>query len=251
MFEPYFSIQAKEVRSELGRGLEGQINGRSYWLGTYDYASRKSANDEAEAQKHFTPHAGHGIYLGDGKQILARFLMRDKLRDDAKEVVKNFQHMGLNVHILSGDHEFSVRHTALELGIKVFAAGQSPSEKLHYVKSLQEQGKNVTMVGDGINDLPVLSGARLSIAMGKASDLTKLNSDAILLNEKLEALFQAFSTARRGRTIIKQNIGWALIYNLTMLPLAAMGMVPPYFAALGMSLSSLIVVFNSIRLKKV
>jgi len=105
------------------------------------------------------------------------------------------------------------------------------------------------MVGDGINDLPVLSGARLSIAMGRASDLTKLNSDAVLLNEQLSTLACAFHTANKGRTIIKENISWALAYNIIMLPLAAMGWVPPYFAALGMSLSSLIVVFNSLRLK--
>ncbi|TNC82631.1 MAG: copper-translocating P-type ATPase [Oleiphilus sp.] len=250
VFLPFQSIKAKNVRSELGKGICGQVNGRDYWLGTYDYAVKQSANDEANAKKHFTPHAGHGIYLGDGRQILARFLLKDKVRQDAKEVVKQLQKTGMEVHILSGDHEFSVRHTALELGIKTFAAGESPSEKLDYVKALQAAGRNVTMVGDGINDLPVLSGARLSIAMGGASDLTKLNSDAILLNENLSALATAFITSRHGRTIIKQNIAWALLYNLAMLPLAAVGAVPPYFAALGMSLSSLIVVFNSLRLKK-
>ena len=105
------------------------------------------------------------------------------------------------------------------------------------------------MVGDGINDLPVLSGARLSIAMGGASDITKLNSDAVLLNSHMSVLNIAFQSADRGRKIIKQNMAWAIGYNLIMLPLAAMGLVPPYFAALGMSLSSLIVVFNSLRLK--
>lgn len=248
VFLPFQSIKAKNVRSELGKGISGEVNGRQYWLGTYDFASGQSANDEADAQKHFTPHAGHGIYLGDGKQVLARFLLKDKLREDAKAVVKQLQKMGMNVHILSGDHEFSVRHTALELGIPSFAAGQSPGEKLDYIRTLQNAGKKVTMVGDGINDLPVLSGARLSIAMGSASDLAKLNSDAILLNENLSALAEAFITGRQGRTIIQQNIAWALLYNLAMLPLAAVGAVPPYFAALGMSLSSLIVVFNSLRL---
>jgi P-type Cu2+ transporter len=249
VFKPFFAISAKEVSTQLGRGIQGQVNGRDYWLGNYEWASGQSANDNQNTAQHYTPHAGHGIYLGDGKSILARFLLSDKIRDDAQIAIRDLKRMGLTVHILSGDHEFSVRHTALELGIEKFAASQSPEQKLAYVNALKNEGKAVTMVGDGINDLPVLSGARLSIAMGQASDLTKLNSDAILLNEQLSTLACAFQTAHKGRTIIKQNISWALAYNVAMLPLAAMGWVPPYFAALGMSLSSLIVVFNSLRLK--
>ncbi len=249
VFKPFFAISAKQVATKLGRGIYGQVNGRDYWLGNYEWASGQSANDEQESVQHYTPHAGHGIYLGDGKQILARFLLSDKIRDDAQIAIRDLKRMGMTVHVLSGDHEFSVRHTALELGIEKFAAGQSPEQKLEYVQALQREGKEVTMVGDGINDLPVLSGARLSIAMGRASDLTKLNSDAVLLNEQLSTLACAFHTANKGRTIIKENISWALAYNIIMLPLAAMGWVPPYFAALGMSLSSLIVVFNSLRLK--
>lgn len=261
VFAPYFCIEAKQVETILGKGIKGSVNGRDYRLGTYEFVlptegehklpeRNVSEHKQNKLETHSSLHAGHSIYLSDGKQLLARVLLRDKIRTEAKASVLALKRMGMNVHILSGDHEFSVRHTALELGIESFKAGQSPEQKLEYVKSLQTQGAQVTMVGDGINDLPVLSGARLSIAMGRASDLTKLNSDAILLNEHLDILQQAFHRAHKGRKIIKENIAWALGYNLVMLPLAAMGWIPPYFAALGMSLSSLIVVFNSLRLRR-
>ena len=246
VFKPFFAISAKQVSSVLGKGLKGQVNGRDYWLGTRKYACGTLDDQTKHAS---TPHAGLSIYLSNGKQLLARFLLEDTVRSEARSCITALQRNGIEVHILSGDHEFSVRHTALELGIDKLKAAQSPEDKLSYVKALQAKGKHVTMIGDGINDLPVLSGARLSIAMGSASDITKLNSDAILLNEHMDVLTHAFQTARKGRRIIKQNIGWAIGYNLTMLPLAACGLVPPYFAALGMSLSSLFVVFNSLRLR--
>lgn len=249
VFEPYFALAAKQVSTRLGKGLQGQLNGRDYFLGNWKFISEQTPQLNPQQTRHTTPHAGACIYLSDGKQLLARFLLRDKVREDARACVSALQSSGIRVHILSGDHQFSVRHTALELGIKHLKAEQSPEEKLAYVRKLQTEGCQVTMVGDGINDLPVLSGARLSIAMGNASDLAKLNSDAILLNERLSVLAEAFDRARNGRKVIKQNITWAILYNITMLPLAAAGMIPPYFAALGMSISSLAVVFNSLRLR--
>jgi len=151
---------------------------------------------------------------------------------------------------LSGDHATAVSQIAHQLNISNYAAEQSPEQKLAYVSNLQKHGANVVMVGDGINDLPVLSQARLSIAMNNASDLTKLNSDALILSDSLQALSLAFHCSRKTRKIIQQNMIWAFSYNLLMLPLAASGFVPPYFAALGMSLSSLLVVFNSLRLRR-
>jgi Cu2+-exporting ATPase len=182
-------------------------------------------------------------------QLLAQFELSDTLRAESIDCVEVFQAQGFQVHILSGDHLNSVQHIAHLLGINHIKAAQSPEQKLNYVRKLQQEGKEVAMVGDGINDLPVLSGAKLSIAMGGASDITKLNSDAVLLNSHMSVLNLAFQSANRARKIIKQNMAWAIGYNLLMLPLAAMGLVPPYFAALGMSLSSLVVVFNSLRLK--
>lgn len=252
VFEPYASAQADSVETVLGQGIKGEVQGQHYRLGTLAF-SAPSAKGEPKASLasiNDTEHTGHSIYLSAGNTLIAEIKLRDKIRAEAKACVSALQHMGMRVHILSGDHQSSVQHTGTQLGIDSLHWGQSPEQKLAYVNQLQAQGAQVTMIGDGINDLPVLSGARLSIAMGRASDLTKLNSDAILLNEHLQVLEQAFDKAHKGRTIIKQNISWALGYNLLMLPLAAAGWVPPYFAALGMSLSSLIVVFNSLRLRR-
>ncbi|MEO9701626.1 HAD hydrolase family protein, partial [Marinobacter alexandrii] len=108
----------------------------------------------------------------------------------------------------------------------------------------------IMMVGDGLNDLPSMAGAGISVAMGSAADLTQLHADAVLLNGQLVQLIEALKTSRRTRTVIRQNLVWALVYNVCALPLAAAGMVPPWLAAIGMSISSLIVVLNALRLGK-
>jgi Cu2+-exporting ATPase len=248
-FRPYFDEKANHVETTLGYGLQGSFNGNTYRLGNIAYALNNTSPRE-------TINEPTGIHIFLSKlseenqyELLAQFELSDTLRAESLNCVKAFQAQGIQVHILSGDHLNSVQHIAHQLGIKHIKAAQSPEQKLNYVRKLQQENKEVAMVGDGINDLPVLSGARLSIAMGGASDITKLNSDAVLLNSHMSVLNLAFQSASKARKIIKQNMAWAIGYNLLMLPLAVMGLVPPYFAALGMSLSSLIVVFNSLRLK--
>jgi len=248
-FKHYFKESANKVETTLGYGLQGSFEGKSYRLGNLSFALNNTPAKDKISESH-----GVHIFLSElseSKQytLLAQFELSDTLREESLSCVKAFQAQGIQVHILSGDHLNSVQHIAQQLGIKHIQAAQSPEQKLYYVRKLQQENKEVAMVGDGINDLPVLSGARLSIAMGGASDITKLNSDAVLLNSHMSILNLAFQSADRARKVIKQNMVWAIGYNLLMLPLAAMGLVPPYFAALGMSLSSLIVVFNSLRLK--
>ncbi len=248
-FMPYYKKEATDIQNVIGKGLSGFFSGlnnssKKYYLGSYEYIADKSQQAIEHAQ------AGLNLFLADDEQIIAQFVLSDSLREDSKEAIQSFKNMGIHVHILSGDQAPAVKSIANTLNIDSFYSRQSPEAKLEFLKDLQKQGKHIAMVGDGINDLPVLSGAKLSIAMGEASDITKMNSDAILLNSKLMVLSEAFSKASQTRKIIKENISWAIGYNICMLPLAAMGFVPPFFAALGMSLSSLIVVFNSLRLKR-
>ena len=248
-FKPYFKEKANQVETTLGYGLQGSLKGKTYRLGNIAFALN-NVTPRDEIDEPLGVHIFLSEVSGDKQYtLLAQFELSDTLREESLSCVKSFQAQGIQVHILSGDHLNSVQHIAHQLGIKHVKAAQSPEQKLNYVRKLQQENKEVAMVGDGINDLPVLSGARLSIAMGGASDITKLNSDAVLLNSHMSVLNLAFQSANRTRKIIKQNMTWAIGYNLLMLPLAAMGMIPPYFAALGMSLSSLVVVFNSLRLK--
>ena len=151
---------------------------------------------------------------------------------------------------MSGDAQSAVQRLANHCGIKDFAARRSPLDKLERVRALTSQGEFVAMVGDGINDAPVLGGAGVSIAMSRGSALALASSDLVLVGDSLQALPAAFAVARRARRVIRQNLLWAAGYNLTAMPLAALGWVPPWLAAIGMSLSSIVVVLNSLRLMR-
>jgi Cu2+-exporting ATPase len=178
---------------------------------------------------------------------IAWIRLSDELRPTAQPAVAEFQQKGIAVDILSGDNMSVVSDMATDLGVSAFHAGVMPEEKLAYIRQQQTQQKTVLMVGDGINDVPVLAGANVSIAMGSASDFARTHADAILLNNDLTVLTKAVDIAHHCKKIMWQNITWALAYNLIALPLAAAGFIPPYLAAIGMSLSSLIVVVNALR----
>jgi Cu2+-exporting ATPase len=137
---------------------------------------------------------------------------------------------------------------AAELEFEHWRCNCSPDDKLAHIRDLQNRGQQVMMVGDGINDVPVLSGAFVSVAMGGATDLAQTRADSVLLGRDLRALARAFDCAALTRRIIRQNLSWAIIYNLLALPLAAAGWIPPWAAAIGMSLSSLVVVGNALRI---
>jgi Cu2+-exporting ATPase len=246
-FDCSVATSASNLQHHTGQGVSGEVEGTRYFLGSARFIEQVTKDGFSSVSGAKESHSQ--VFLSSDQHILARFDLSDTLRPEAAETVRALTKRGSTIHILSGDQQSAVENIAEKLGIAHINAEQSPEDKLAYVKALQDKGRSVVMVGDGINDLPVLAQADLSIAMGSASDLTKLNSDAVLLNEHLDVLAKAFEHASKTRKIIKENIAWALGYNLCMLPLAMIGLVPPYFAALGMSLSSLIVVFNSTRLR--
>jgi P-type Cu2+ transporter len=143
-----------------------------------------------------------------------------------------------------------VAHIAQQLDIDEFIAGAKPGDKLSHLSARQAAGDKVLMIGDGINDVPVLAGADVSVAMASASDLAQTRADAVLLNNRLEILVEALEIAERTKHVIQQNLRFSLVYNLLALPLAAAGMIPPWLAAIGMTTSSLIVIFNALRLTR-
>lgn len=242
-FEPYSDsgVTATDVRQTTGEGVSGTIEGQHYALGKPEFVCGDLVLPEAE---------GQWLLLGSEKEPVAWIRLQDRLRDSAQPMIAALQSRGLSVELLSGDGESEVGRVAKELGFSLWQARQSPDQKLAYIQQLQEQGEKVLMVGDGINDVPVLSGAFVSVAMGGATDLAQTRADSVLLGSDLMALERAFDCAAFTRRVIRQNLFWALCYNVTALPLAAAGLVPPWAAAIGMSASSLVVVGNALRISR-
>ena len=171
-------------------------------------------------------------------------------RDDAALLIDACKQRGWKTLLLSGDSSPMVGTVAAQLKIDEVQGSLRPDDKLQILQQLREQGRKVLMIGDGVNDVPVLAAADISVAMGSATDLAKTSADAVLLSNRLQALVQAFALARRTRRIIVENLLWAGLYNGLMLPFAALGWITPLWAAAGMSVSSLIVVLNALRLTR-
>jgi Cu2+-exporting ATPase len=156
----------------------------------------------------------------------------------------------LQVGLISGDGEAAVQHTAGKLGIADYHANCSPEDKLEIIRTAQQNGETVIMVGDGINDAPVLAGADASIAPAHGALLAQTNADIVLVGDSLGSVATAVLLSRQTMKIVTQNLAWAIVYNAAALPLAALGYVPPWAAAIGMSASSLIVVLNALRINR-
>jgi P-type Cu2+ transporter len=237
---------AERVDSVPGQGLQGWVGGRQLRIGQPDFVSALSGqNAPAIPGQH-----GQWLLLGDEQGPLAWLVLDDRLRDDAPALIAACRAQGWQVLLLSGDSSPMVGEVARQLGIEQARGGLTPDAKLAELQKLHQQGRRVLMLGDGVNDVPVLAGADISIAMGSATDLAKTSADAVLLSNRLTSLVQAFALAQRTRRIIIENLAWASLYNGLVLPFAALGWITPIWAALGMSLSSLLVVLNALRLTR-
>ncbi|WP_082354000.1 heavy metal translocating P-type ATPase [Marinagarivorans algicola] len=236
---PYTVICAKNITAQ---GVQGVIDGNTYRLGRLSFVCEHTTQTY--------PGPGQWLALAKNTQLIAWICLKDQVRDTSASAVQQLLNRGLQVHLLSGDRAPNVTQLQHSLGIKIALSEQTPANKLAYVQSLQAAGRKVFMVGDGINDVPVLAAADVSCAMGEASELARLQADSILLNNDLNQLVSLIPHSQRVTRIIKQNLAWALGYNLVALPLAAAGFVPPWMAAIGMSASSLIVVLNALRLAR-
>ena len=242
---PEQPLLAENIEETPGSGLCGAIEGELYAIGCAAYIGRFTNATCAPPEPE-----GHWIALANADGPLAWFELEDSLRPEAREVVDALRRRGHALAILSGDRPSQVARAARHLGIDEFQAGCTPDEKLAYIQEQQSRGQRVAVVGDGLNDAPVLAAADCSFAVNEATDLAKSRADAILLKPDLRLLVAGVDTGRRTRAVIMQNMAWALGYNGLALPLAAAGMVPPWAAAIGMSLSSLLVVGNSLRLNR-
>jgi Cu2+-exporting ATPase len=237
----------RDSKHHAGLGVEAELDGRVYRLGRPEFVM--AVQEQPTLWRPPALPAGSSIaMLGDKSSCLALFVLGDSLRPEACGFIGTLQRSGKRVHLLSGDRAETVEGTASALGIEFATANASPQEKLSYVQALQRQGRVVAMIGDGINDAPVLAQASVSIAMGDGAWMSQRQADAVLISGRLGDLRAAFETSARTLAIIRENLLWALAYNLTAVPLAALGMVTPWMAGIGMSASSLVVILNSLRL---
>ncbi len=238
---------ALEVRNVPGNGIEGMVGGRRMRIGSVPFVAQlhglPMTNDAALISDDVV-----SVVMGDDQGWIALFTLGDPLRRDARSVVRALIERGVTLCMLSGDRETHVQRVAQKLGIAHAHGAAAPAAKLEYIRALQAGGAVVAMIGDGVNDAPVLAQAQVSIALGSGTALAQTAADIVLYSGRLQPLLAAVALARRTMRVIYQNLAWAFLYNLVAVPLAVMGHVTPLAAAAGMSISSLLVVGNALRL---
>lgn len=245
-FSPFYDNQhqVETVEHHIGLGIRASMDQQQVSIGTAQFVSPDMLPISVKATQ------SQWIYLSIDNELIAKIEMLDKLRVDSIATVNALKAANIKLSIASGDNSGHVEFLAHKIGISDVHSGLSPQDKLALVNRLQ-QDANVAMFGDGINDAPVLAGANLSVAMGSGSAIAKNSADLILLGDHLSRFNDAIYVAKQTQRIIHQNLLWAFAYNIIILPLAVTGHVAPYIAAIGMSVSSLIVVSNSLRLLRI
>ncbi|MGC4025456.1 MAG: cation-translocating P-type ATPase [Mesorhizobium sp.] len=225
------------VEEVPGCGVKGRL-GKDVWtLGRAQWAAPKSPD-------------AHGTVLARNSKVVAQFLFDDRLRPDAKSVIADLTNEGVAVSMLSGDQEAQCDAVAARLGIDDYASELLPADKVQRVHALVDEGRNVLMVGDGLNDAPALAAAKVSMAPATAADIGRNAADFVFLGDSLDAVPLAIEVAKRADQLVKENIALAIVYNAFAVPIAILGYVTPLIAAIAMSASSLLVIGNALRLMR-
>ena len=245
---------AAEVQELPGQGLEGVVQGVRYRLGNATFVAGIAGPASLASPvggMNAASNGGEGtpVYLGCNGGWVARFLLSDALRPDAQDTVDYFRAQGKQLVLLSGDSEALTQQVARSLGIDAAGGEFLPQQKLAFVQDLQRDGAIVAMVGDGINDAAVLSAADVSFAMGSGAALAQAHADTVLMNGQLGAVADTARAAGHTMAVIRQNLAWATLYNVTAIPAAALGYLNPWLSGAGMALSSAVVVLNALRLR--
>ena len=240
-----------------GIGLTGNINNKKIYIGNNKLLTKlnidnKYINDEKE----LSLNGNSIVYVIENKKIIALIGVKDTIRDSAKYTITKLKQMNKKIIMLSGDNEVTANIIASSLDIDEVIANCLPQDKEKYLKELKKEGKIIMMIGDGINDAPSLASADIGLSINSGTDIAANSSDIILMNDDLSKIIDLINTSKRTIKIIKQNLFWAFIYNICMIPIA-IGLLKPFsislspmLASISMTISSLIVIFNSLRLKK-
>ncbi len=237
-----------QLRNVPGQGLEAELGGMRMRLGRRDFVADIAANTSSVPTPGDDYPGATQVWLGNEAGMLAMFVLADVEREQTADLLRALHALGVRCHLVSGDNPPAVQWWAAHFGIDHARGGVSPEGKRDFVAVLQGEGRIVLAVGDGINDAPVLAQAQVSIAIGSGAPLAQAGADAVLTHGGVAEIATALSTARKTRRVVRQNLGWAFLYNVIAIPLAATGYVTAWMAGIGMSLSSLLVVANAWRL---
>ncbi|MBU6265754.1 MAG: heavy metal translocating P-type ATPase, partial [Actinomycetales bacterium] len=242
-----------DFRSVAGQGVQGVIDGvmvavgTTAWMDSHGFALSKENESQLTAAR---AGGATAILAGWDSQVRAIIAVADTIKDDSAEAISRLVELGLEPILLTGDHEEAAHAIAQKVGISRVIAGASPESKVEVIKTLQAGGKQVAMVGDGVNDAAALAQADLGIAMGTGTDVAIAASDITLVRGTLSAAVDSLELSRKTLRIIHGNLFWAFAYNVAAIPLAALGFLNPMLAGAAMAFSSLFVVLNSLRLRR-
>ncbi|HTY02824.1 MAG TPA: heavy metal translocating P-type ATPase [Rhodocyclaceae bacterium] len=240
----------RDTHAVTGKGMEAQYGERTVRLGTPEFAGALHQETLPDLAAAWRASGDIVVTLADHGGWLGIFRLADRLRAGAAEALAALKAQGAQLTVLSGDAPEAVGRIGKELGIDSAFGGMTPEAKHEAIRRLQQEGALVAMVGDGVNDAPVLAQAHVSVAMGGGTDLARSQGDVVLLSNDLGHLAGGVRTARKTLRVIRQNLAWAFVYNVVAIPLAMAGHVTPWLAGIGMSASSLLVVLNALRLQK-
>lgn len=240
-----------------GMGILAKINDDEYYLGNHKILTRLKLKNRYQTKEDNYSKAGCSIiYVVQNKKLIGIIGVKDTVREESKEAIREFMHRGIAVVMLTGDHEGVANQIAKEVGIRHVISDVLPKEKASYIEKLKQDGKHVIMVGDGINDAPALVASSIGISINQGTDVAMDSADVILMNNNLSNIIDFIDISKRSYHIIWQNLFWAFFYNALMIPIAAGLLSPlgitmnPMVASIAMTISSLTVVMNSLRLRR-
>ena len=240
-----------------GMGILAKINDDEYYLGNHKILTRLKLKNRYQTKEDNYSKAGCSIiYVVQNKKLIGIIGVKDTVREESKEAIREFKRRGIDVVMLTGDHEGVANQIAKEVGIRHVISDVLPKEKASYIEKLKQDGKHVIMVGDGINDAPALVASSIGISINQGTDVAMDSADVILMNNNLSNIIDFIDISKRSYHIIWQNLFWAFFYNALMIPIAAGLLSPlgitmnPMVASIAMTISSLTVVMNSLRLRR-
>ena len=250
-------LKVDDFENIVGMGIYGKIKGKDYYVGNLKLLQKLKIKDTHSLDYEFLTDQGCSIlYVISNQKVIALIGVKDIIRNNIKDLIQSLKNLKINVIMLTGDNKKTAQLIAYELGIDEIVADVLPQQKASFIKSLIEDNKKVLMIGDGINDAPALVNATIGVSISDGTDIAVDSSDVVLMNNDLNNIIELLEISKSSFRIIKQNLFWAFFYNLVMIPVAAGILSPfnivmnPMIASLAMTLSSLTVVFNSLRLRR-